>query len=94
MQIDIAGLLFTGPRADANDANSRATHRPQWSYSGKLEFSIWMIPLLIVLFLNTLAWSGAHELDPYKPYTTIENSRPPLTVAKGLAPRIGVRHRR
>jgi len=48
-------------------SNRRATYRPDWSYSGKVEFSIWIIPLLIVLFLAAVAWGSSHELDPYRP---------------------------
>ncbi len=48
-------------------SNKRATYMPDWNYSGKIEFTIWIIPLLIVLFLAAIAWVGAHELDPYKP---------------------------
>ncbi len=48
-------------------SNRRATYLPDWEYSGKIEFTIWIIPLLIVLFLAAIAWVGAHELDPYRP---------------------------
>ena len=48
-------------------SNRRSVYRPDWSYSGKLEFAIWIIPLLIVLFLAAVAWVGSHELDPYRP---------------------------
>ena len=48
-------------------SNHRAVYRPTWNYSGRIEFTIWIIPLLLILFLATLAWSGAHDLDPYKP---------------------------
>jgi cytochrome o ubiquinol oxidase subunit 2 len=48
-------------------SNKRATYTPDWSYSGKIEFTIWIIPLLIVLFLAAIAWAGAHDLDPYRP---------------------------
>jgi cytochrome o ubiquinol oxidase subunit 2 len=48
-------------------SNVRAKYRPRWEYSGYVEFSIWMIPLLIILFLGSLAWVGAHRLDPYRP---------------------------
>lgn len=58
-------------------SNRRATYRPAWSYSGRIEFTIWVIPLLVVLFLAALSWSGSHELDPYKP---LESKQPPLTV--------------
>ena len=48
-------------------SNRRAAYLPDWSYSGKVEFSIWIIPLLIVLFLAAVAWVSSHELDPYRP---------------------------
>lgn len=48
-------------------SNRRAAYLPDWSYSGKLEFTVWVIPLLIVLFLAAIAWVGSHELDPYRP---------------------------
>lgn len=58
-------------------SNARAKYRPQWEYSGYLEFSIWMIPLLVILFLGSLAWVGAHQLDPYRP---LPSNRKPVTV--------------
>jgi cytochrome o ubiquinol oxidase subunit II len=58
-------------------SNARATYRPRWEYSGYVEFSIWMIPLLVILFLGSLAWVGAHQLDPYRP---IASNRKPVTV--------------
>jgi cytochrome o ubiquinol oxidase subunit 2 len=51
-------------------SNAKAKYRPQWEYSGAIEFSIWMIPMLVVLFLGSLAWVGAHQLDPYQPLTS------------------------
>lgn len=58
-------------------SNARATYRPRWEYSGAIEFSIWMIPLLVILFLGSLAWVGAHQLDPYQP---LPSKRKPLIV--------------
>ena len=51
-------------------SNKRATYMPNWEYSGKIEFTVWIIPLLVVLFLAAIAWVGAHELDPYKPISS------------------------
>jgi cytochrome o ubiquinol oxidase subunit 2 len=48
-------------------SNRAAAYLPDWSYSGKIEFTVWIIPLLIVLFLAAVAWVGSHELDPYRP---------------------------
>ena len=58
-------------------SNAKATYRPRWEYSGAIEFSIWMIPLLVILFLGSLAWVGAHQLDPYRP---LVSKRKPLAV--------------
>ena len=58
-------------------SNKRARYRPTWDYSGRVEFSIWIIPLLLIVFLATLAWSGSHDLDPYKP---LPSSKRPVTV--------------
>ena len=58
-------------------SNRRAAYRPDWSYSGKIEFTVWMVPLLLILFLATLAWSGSHDLDPYR---RIQSDRKPLRV--------------
>ena len=47
--------------------NDRATHLPEWTFSGKIELVTWSIPLLTIVFLGGIAWVGSHELDPYKP---------------------------
>jgi cytochrome o ubiquinol oxidase subunit II len=58
-------------------SNMRAKYRPLWEYSGAIEFSIWMIPMLVILFLGSLAWVGAHQLDPYR---SLPSKRKPLVV--------------
>jgi len=58
-------------------SNSRARYQPDWAYSGRLEFIVWAIPALIVMFLGGVAWVGSHALDPWKP---IASNRPPLEV--------------
>jgi cytochrome o ubiquinol oxidase subunit II len=47
--------------------NRHAQRRPDWEYSGRIEFVTWCIPALIVLFLSGIAWIGSHDLDPHKP---------------------------
>jgi cytochrome o ubiquinol oxidase subunit 2 len=47
--------------------NKRAQRRPDWEYSGRIEFVTWSIPALIVLFLGGIAWIGSHDLDPHQP---------------------------
>ena len=48
-------------------SNSRARHRPNFMYSGRLELLVWSIPAMTVLLVGGVAWIGAHDLDPRKP---------------------------
>jgi cytochrome o ubiquinol oxidase subunit 2 len=57
--------------------NRRATYRPDWNYSGRIELIVWSIPALVILFLGGVAWISSHELDPAKP---LESAKPPLEV--------------
>jgi cytochrome o ubiquinol oxidase subunit 2 len=54
--------------------NKRAQRRPDWEYSGRIEFVTWSIPAMIVLFLGGIAWIGSHDLDPPKPL--VSNVKP------------------
>jgi cytochrome o ubiquinol oxidase subunit II len=47
--------------------NKRAQRRPDWEYSGRIEFVTWSIPAMIVMFLAGMAWISSHDLDPPKP---------------------------
>ena len=47
-------------------SNTRARYRPEWQYDDRIEFVVWVIPLLVVLFLGIIAWVGSHQLDPYE----------------------------
>jgi cytochrome o ubiquinol oxidase subunit 2 len=53
--------------------NKRAVYRPDWSYSGQLEFLVWSVPALVVLFLGGIGWVSSHELDPAKPIVSAEH---------------------
>jgi cytochrome o ubiquinol oxidase subunit II len=57
--------------------NRRATYRPEWNYSGRIELIIWAIPALVILFLGGIAWISSHDLDPPKP---LESAKSPLEV--------------
>jgi cytochrome o ubiquinol oxidase subunit 2 len=48
-------------------SNSKARHRPDWAYSGRIEAIVWVIPALVVLFLGGIAWISSHDLDPAQP---------------------------
>lgn len=57
--------------------NTKATRHLDWDYSGRIEFVVWAIPALVILFLGGIAWISSHDLDPPK---TIESSVAPLDV--------------
>lgn len=48
-------------------SNARASHNPDESYEGRLEFVVWSIPALIVILLSGVIWIGSHQLDPRAP---------------------------
>src|ERR1700722_8452780 len=48
-------------------SNRRASHLPDWSYSGRIELVTWSIPALVIMFLGGIAWRGGHDLDPPRP---------------------------
>ena len=48
-------------------ANTSADYTPKWSYSGKIDLVMWLVPVAIVSALGYLSWDATHRLDPYKP---------------------------
>jgi cytochrome o ubiquinol oxidase subunit 2 len=44
--------------------NRKARRQPEWSYAGRIEFVVWAIPALVVLFLSGIGWISSHDLDP------------------------------
>jgi len=51
-------------------SNTKAAYTPKWSYSGKIDLAIWLVPLAIVVALSYLTWTGTFKMDPYKPIET------------------------
>ncbi len=58
-------------------SNTRASYKPDWAESPRLELVFWSIPCVIVIALATITWKSTHELDPYK---VIDNSKTPLII--------------
>lgn len=58
-------------------ANTACTYMPKWSYSAKIDFTMWAVPIAIVTVLAILAWIYTHSLDPYKP---IPSAYKPITI--------------
>jgi cytochrome o ubiquinol oxidase subunit 2 len=58
-------------------SNPRATYRPDWAHSGRIELVVWSIPTLTVILLGGVAWIGAHQLDPAAP---VEGTGSPVKI--------------
>ena len=48
-------------------SNTRARYQPGFVYSGRIELVVWAIPILTIVFLGGMIWTGSYDLDPYKP---------------------------
>ncbi|MDQ1199340.1 ubiquinol oxidase subunit II [Agrobacterium sp. SORGH_AS 787] len=56
--------------------NTEATYRPDWHHSTRLEVLIWSAPLAIIIALGAVTWASTHQLDPYRPLSRLDASRP------------------
>jgi cytochrome o ubiquinol oxidase subunit 2 len=45
-------------------SNRKATYRPDWEFSARIEMVVWFVPLLVIILLGGVTWIGAHALDP------------------------------
>ncbi|WP_112843161.1 cytochrome o ubiquinol oxidase subunit II [Proteus mirabilis] len=59
------------------ESNTKATYRPNWAHSNKIELVVWTVPIIIIVILATITWKTTHELDPYKPLVSDEK---PVTI--------------
>ena len=57
-------------------ANTEARYEPDWDHSTQLELAIWGAPLLIIICLGAITWTGTHLLDPYRPLERIVSGQP------------------
>ncbi|MDA5193278.1 ubiquinol oxidase subunit II [Govanella unica] len=53
-------------------SNTKARYLPEWAYSGRVEFVVWSIPILTIMFLGGIAWVSSHDLDPMTPLPSHE----------------------
>src|SRR3712207_2161696 len=65
-------------------SNQDAVYDPEWHHSTRLEVLIWSAPLVIIIALGAITWLSTHTLDPYRPLTRIDASRPVPRGAKPL----------
>ncbi len=53
-------------------SNKKATYKPKWAHSNKIEWVIWSVPIAIIAALSYLTYTRTHQLDPYKPIPSVE----------------------
>jgi cytochrome o ubiquinol oxidase subunit 2 len=56
--------------------NIDARYEPDWDHSTQLELVIWAAPLLIIICLGAITWTGTHLLDPYRPIERVSSGQP------------------
>ena len=78
--IALVGLFAWKYRASNKDAR----YEPDWDHSTQLELVIWSAPLLIIICLGAVTWTGTHLLDPYRPIERIAKGKPVPASAKPL----------
>ncbi|UDL88100.1 ubiquinol oxidase subunit II [Mesorhizobium sp. PAMC28654] len=57
-------------------SNREARYEPDWDHSTHLELVIWAVPLLIIICLGAVTWTGTHLLDPYRPIGRVAAGKP------------------
>ncbi|MGY4396640.1 cytochrome o ubiquinol oxidase subunit 2 [Sphingomonas sp. UYAg733] len=65
-------------------SNKDARYEPDWDHSTQLELVIWAAPLLIIICLGAVTWTGTHLLDPYRPIERIAPGRKVVPNVKPL----------
>jgi cytochrome o ubiquinol oxidase subunit 2 len=56
--------------------NTEARYEPDWDHSTQLELVIWAAPLLIIICLGAITWTGTHLLDPYRGLERLSSGQP------------------
>ncbi|MDQ1237784.1 MAG: ubiquinol oxidase subunit II [Wigglesworthia glossinidia] len=56
------------------ESNKKSIYLPNWTHSKKIEYIIWGIPILAIIFLATLTWRSTHLLDPKKEILSLNNT--------------------
>ena len=58
-------------------SNTNAAYMPKWDYSAKLDWIVWLVPIVIVTVLAYLTWTRTFQLDPYRP---IDSGAEPIRI--------------
>ncbi|URJ24666.1 ubiquinol oxidase subunit II [Candidatus Blochmanniella camponoti] len=58
-------IFFTIKYRASNLRNTQ--YSPNWVNSKEIEFIVWAVPILIIIFLGAVTWKSTHKLDPKNP---------------------------
>jgi len=72
--VTIMGVWFPYKYRKGNKKNE---YKPDWEHSNKIEFFVWVIPIVIIVILSYFTYITSHSVDPRKP---IESDKKPLVV--------------
>lgn len=56
------------------ESNKRSIYLPNWQHSKKIEYVIWGVPILAIIFLATITWNSTHDLDPKKEIQSLNST--------------------
>ena len=57
-------------------SNKNAHYDAKWEHSPQLELVVWAVPLLIIIAVGAVSWTGTHQLDPYRSLDKIAENKP------------------
>lgn len=57
-------------------SNEQARYDDKWDHSPQLELLVWAAPLLVIIAVGAVSWTGTHQLDPYRPLDKIAEHKP------------------
>ncbi|MFP3547030.1 ubiquinol oxidase subunit II [Rhizobium sp. SIMBA_035] len=58
-------------------SNASVEYLPYWSFSGRIEAVVWSIPILTIMVIGGLIWTGSYKLDPFRP---LDSDKPQLEI--------------
>lgn len=65
-------------------SNTKAKYDGKWDHSPQLELLVWAAPLLVIIAVGAVSWTGTHQFDPYKPLDKVADNKPVPSHAKPL----------
>jgi cytochrome o ubiquinol oxidase subunit 2 len=65
-------------------SNKQSRYDDKWDHSPQLELVVWAAPLLIIIAVGAVSWTGTHQLDPYRSLHKVAENQPVAPDTKPL----------